>query len=179
MELDLELDTWRRHWQTESVVPADLKQRVERETRIMRRFVVAEVAVTVIWGGGSVGWAALSRRTDALVLTVGIWVFIAIAWTISLLLRRGAWTPATATTASFLELSILRCRRRREAIMAQSLLYVMILAFDLAWIYFEKAQRIPLDPWPFLSTRGLVWVWVITAALGAVAVWQRRKLSRE
>jgi hypothetical protein len=98
---------------------------------------------------------------------------------ISLLLRRGAWAPMTATTTAFLELSILRCRRRREAIIAQCVLYVMILAFELAWIYFDTARHAPLDPGTFLTSANLVWVWVMTAALGILALWQRRKLGRE
>ncbi len=179
MEPDVELDTWRRQWQTESVVPADLKQRVERETRLMRRFVAAEILVTVVIGGGSFAWAALSRRTDTAVLAAGVWVFIAMAWTMSWMLRRGAWTPVSSTTAAFLDLSILRCRRKRDAVAVQSVLYVMILAFDLVWIYFERAQRMPVDPRAFLTTGLVLWGWAITAALGVVAVWQRRKLSRE
>ena len=135
MEADVELDAWRRHWQSDSRVAPTLKQRVERETRAMRRFVVGEIVVTIVFGGGSLAWAALSLRTDVFVLALGVWAFIAIAWTISFLLRRGAWAPLTSTTMAFVELSILRCRRRRESIIAQAALYVMILGFDLAWIY--------------------------------------------
>jgi hypothetical protein len=179
MEPDVELDTWRRDWQAGSVVPADLTQRVERETRMMRRFVVAEIAVTVVFGGGSLAWAALSHRRDALGLVIAIWAFIAIAWTISWLLRRGAWGQVTTTTTAFLELSILRCRRRREAVIAQCVLYVMILSFDLAWIYFHRARQVSLGVATFLTTGSVLWVWMITAALAVVAVWQRRRLGRE
>ncbi len=179
MERDAELEAWRGYWQNASTVPADLQQRVERETRLMRRFVWLEIAVTLVFGAGSIAWAALSRRTDVLVLAIGIWAFIAIAWTIAMLLRRGAWTPVTATTSAFLELSILRCCRRREALIAQVVLYVLILAFDLAWIYFERNQRAPVDPVTFLTSGGVLWVWVITAALAVIAVRHQRKLDRE
>ena len=64
----------------------DLKERVERETRMMRRFLVGEVIITVVFCGGTLAWTLLSRRTDALVLAIGVWFFTAVAWTISYLL---------------------------------------------------------------------------------------------
>ena len=100
MEADRELDAWRRAWQAESPALPDLKARVERETRMMRRFVVAEVLVTAIIGGGSLVLALLSPAMDMFVLAIGVWVFIVIAWTISFLLRRGAWAPATPKSIS-------------------------------------------------------------------------------
>jgi hypothetical protein len=179
METDLEFEAWRRSWQAASSPSLDLGARVERETRLMWWGVVAEVLVTLVFGLGSLGWAVVSGRGDALVLTVGVWFFIAVAWTISLLLRRGAWAPVTSTTAAFLELSILRCRRTREAILAMAVLYVLILAFDLVWISAARAPRVSSDWWTLLTAGGVVWVWPITVALGAVGVWQRRKLRRE
>jgi hypothetical protein len=178
MQADVELDLWRRQWTAEPYDPSALRQRVERETRAMRWFVMAEIAVTIVFGGGTLTWAALSARTDALVLAVGVWVFIAMAWTISFLLRRGAWAPVTATTTAFLELSILRCRRRRESIVAQSVLYVLIVGFDLTWIYFARPSR-AAGVAAFLTSGEIAWVWVVTIVLAATAVWQRRRLGRE
>jgi hypothetical protein len=179
MDADLELDTWRRHWQAGPAVLPSLKQRVERETRAMRRLVIGEIVVTIVFGGGSLAWAALSLRTDVFVLALGVWAFIAIAWMISFLLRRGAWTPVTATTTAFVELSILRCRRRRESIVAQAALYVMILGFDLAWIYATRPASSERSVVSFLTSGEIAWVWALTAALGAAAIGQRRKLARE
>jgi hypothetical protein len=179
MQADVELGLWQRQWRSESHDPTGLKQRVERETRAMRRFVLGEIAVTIVFGGGSLAWAALSPRTDALVLALGVWVFIAMAWTISFLLRRGAWAPVTATTTAFLELSILRCRRRRESIVAQSVLYVLIVGFDLTWIYLAAPSRAASSVTAFLTSGEIAWVWIVTLALAATAVWQRRRLGRE
>jgi hypothetical protein len=113
------------------------------------------------------------------VLAVGVWAFLAMAWTLSLLLRRGAWTPMCTTTTAFLELSILRCRRRRESIVAQAVLYVLILAFDFTWIYFARLPAARPHPLAFLAAGSFVWVWAVTAVLGIVAVWQRKRLDRE
>jgi len=144
---------------------------------MMRRFVIVDVIITVVFCGGTLGWTLISRTTDALVLAIGVWFFTAVAWTISYLLRRDAWAPATLTTTAFLDLSILRCRRRHESIVAQSVLYVLILAFDLAWIYAGRADRASLIP--FLLSPGVAWVWVVTAVLAGIAVLQRRRLGRE
>ncbi len=179
MPADTELESWRRLWLAESRMPVDLKARVERETRWMRRTVFGEILITIGFGGGTLAWALLSGRTDALVLTIGVWVFIAIAWTIGLLLRRDAWAPASLSTAAFLDLSILRSRRRREAIVAQVVLYALILGFDLTWIYLRQPELARAGMVAFLTSGGVAWVWVITAALAVFAVRQRRKLGRE
>ena len=144
----------------------------------MRRFVVGEIIVTIIFGGGSLAGCA-SLRTDVFVLALGVWAFIAIAWTISFLLRRGAWTPLTATTMAFVELSILRCRRRRESIVAQALLYFMILGFNLTWIHFARGPAAGRPVIAFLTGSEFAWVWAITLALGVVAIKQRQRLARE
>jgi len=176
---DTELDSWRAQWRTAAPPPPDLKARVERETRMMRRSVAGELAVTLVFGGTTVVWAALSRRTDVVVLALGVWVFIAAAWTISYLLRRDAWAPATLSTTAYLDLSLLRCRRRRESIAAQAVLYVLILGFDLAWIYYFGREGRSRDVLSFLTSGGVEWVWPVTAML-AIAAWRGRlSLSRE
>jgi hypothetical protein len=177
MGADAELDSWRRSWHAGAAVMPELRDRVERETRMMRWFVVGEVIITVVFCGGTLAWTLLSRRTDALVLAIGVWFFTAAAWVISYLLRRDAWAPASLTTSAFLELSILRCRRRREAIVAQAVLYVLLLAFDLAWIY--AARGGPGGAIAFLTEPSIAWVWPVTAALAAVAIAQRRRLGME
>jgi len=178
MEADIELDSWRLLWQARAPVLPNVRALVERETRRMWWFVAGEIAVTIVFGGGSLGWAALSRRTDVLVLAIGVWLFIAMAWTLAFLLRRGAWAPAAATTTAFLDLAILRCRRRREAVVAQVVLYIMILGFDLTWIFFSTPRHAS-GALAFLTSSSIIWVWAITAALAVAAVSYRRKLARE
>ena len=181
MNTDTELDTWRKQWQARDDVPPDLRRSVERGTRHLRRGLVSEIAVTVVMGGGSAAWALLSQRVDALVLTTGIWVFIVIAWVRSMTLRRNLWKPVAETNAAFLDLSILRCRRGLQAITAQAALYVMILAFDLTWIYYyeRRVETAVHDSWSFLISGGNLVVWGVTAALAVVAVLYRRRLCRE
>jgi hypothetical protein len=177
VESDPELERWRGEWRSQDVIPTRLARRVERETRQMRWGVAGEIAVTVAIGGGTLGWAILSRRPDVAILAAGVWIIIAVAWTISILLRRGAWQPATTTTAAFLELSILRCERGLQAITAQALLFVPILGFDLVWLYSYREET---SVWTFLTRPPVVLIaWVGTAIAAAGALWYRRRLRRE
>ena len=179
MEPDTELGTWRRQWQSGDVIPSGLQQRVERETRHLRRARYGEIAVTVIMGGGATAWALISQRSIVVALAIGVWIFIAIAWAMSIGLRGDVLRPSAATTAAFLDLSIRRCRGRLRGLAAQCVLYVMILTFDLVWIYHYQAETRAMTPWTFLTSGGLLVVWAVTAALAAVAVWYRRRQRRE
>jgi hypothetical protein len=179
MVVDLELETWQRRWQTAAPAVPDFKARVERETRAMRWQLAGEILITVVFGGGTMGWAVASQRIDAIVLAAGVWSFIAIAWVVGLLLRRDAWAPTSLTTQAFLDLSILRCRRRREAIVAQVVLYVLILTFDLAWIYVATPHGTRYSVGAFLVSPGVAWVWLVTAVLAWRAVRRRRRLGHE
>ena len=106
-EPDRELEDWSRQWQADRSAPVDLRKMVEAGTRHMRRGRVGEVAVTIVMGGGSLAWAVSSQTPELIVLAIGIWVLLAFAWTASLLLTRGAWEPASSSTAAFLEISMM------------------------------------------------------------------------
>jgi len=130
-----------------------------------------------VMGGGSLGWAIVSRHAEVVVLAIAVWLFIAIAWTVSTLLSRGAWQPATATTTAFLEISILRCERGLQSISIQAVLYVIALAFDLVWLYDYRAE---VDLWTFLTRPAVIAIaWVGTPILAALAWWYRHRLRRE
>ena len=177
MQTDLELERWQDGWRAHDAIPADLVRQVTRGSRWMRWGVASEIAVTIAIGGGSLGWAVASRRSDVAILAGGVWIIIAIAWALSILLRRGAWQPATATTAAFLELSILRCERGLQAVAAQAALFVLILGFDLVWLYSFGAET---SVWAFLTRPVLVLiVWIGGAIAAAAALWYRRRLRRE
>ena len=80
MSLDTELETWRRDWQSENAVPADLRRRVERQSRWLKIGLAGDILVTVTIGGGVVAAAAVLPQTGMLLLVAATWSFIAIAW---------------------------------------------------------------------------------------------------
>jgi pimeloyl-ACP methyl ester carboxylesterase len=176
-EMDLELVRWQRQWRAQDATPPDLARSVEAGTRSMRRGIIAEILVTVVMGGGSIAWALATRRPDVSVLAIAVWIFIAVAWTASLLLRRGAWQPATATTAAFVDISILRCERSLQAIWIQVALYVVILTFDFVWLYFHLGMSSIREL--LVRPASLVALLVVTPMLAAAAMWYRRRLLRE
>jgi hypothetical protein len=178
MQPDPELEQWRREWQAHDPILPGIRQRVGRESRGMRRVRTVEVVNTVVLVGGSLAWAIVSRRPEIMTLAAAVCILFAIGWSISIALARGTWKPASATTAAFLDLSILRSRRRLQAVTTQCILYVVILAFDLAWLYHYRAGA-SLDVWTFLVSPRILPVWPVTAILAGTAVWYRRKLLRE
>jgi hypothetical protein len=179
MERDTELETWRRQWRRDDVIPPGLQQRVERETRNLRRARYAEWAVTVVFGGAAAGWALVAKRPIASAFAIGIWFFIAIAWAASIGLSRDIARPSAATTTAFLDLSIRRCRRRLQGLTAQGVLFVMILAFDLLWIYHYQGDTRPMDPKAFLTSGLMLVMWAVLAVPVAIGVRYRARLRRE
>jgi hypothetical protein len=94
-----------------------------------------------------------------------------------MLLSRGAWQPVAATTTAFVEISILRCERRLQAIWIQAALYVVILTFDLIWLYYYRAESSVTE---FLMRPAvLVFLFLVTPLTGAAGMWYRRRLLRE
>jgi hypothetical protein len=175
--VDLELELWQRQWRTQEGVPPDLARSVDAGTRRLRRWLIVEIANTIIIGGGVLVWAGLSRRTDVIVLAIAVGILFAVAWMASLLLRRGIWQPDTATTTAFVEISILRCERSLQAIWVQAALYVVILTFDLVWLYFYRGES---NVGEFLMRPAvLVFLFLVTPLVAAAAMWYRRQLLRE
>jgi hypothetical protein len=176
-EPDLELEGWQRHWQSQDAVPADLAQRVAAGTRSLRRGRIAEILTTIVMCGATALWALVSRSADVIVLAVGVWLLVAIAWAASTMLRRGISQPVTSTTSAFVEISILRCERSLHAITFQAAFYVVIVGFDLVWLYYYRAessvQELLMRP-PVIGV-----LTIVTPVLAAAAIWYRRRLQRE
>jgi hypothetical protein len=112
-----------------------------------------------------------------MVFAIAVWILLAVAWTASLLLRRGAWQPVTATTTAFVEVSILRHQRSLQAIWVQAVLYVVILVFDLVWLYYYRDESSVGEY--LMRPAVLVFLFLVTPLIAAAAMWYRRRLLRE
>lgn len=181
MQADHEFETWQRQWQSQPAVPIDLRRRVERDMRGRRRAMLASVAVTVVIGGGTSLWAARSGDPDALVLAFTVWIFIAVAWALTLRLERlrGPSRPVTDSTAAFLEYAIRSRRTRRQGITASAILYVVFFGFMLAWRYRTDTAAAAMTPWEYVTSARVITLLAISIALGVLAIYQRRRLDRE
>jgi hypothetical protein len=178
MSMDAELETWRREWQSETPVPADLRRRVERQSRWLKIGIAADILVTVAIGGGVTALAARAPRQEMLLLAAATWTFVAAAWAFRIATTRGLWAPAAIDTAAFVDLSVRRCRAQLQATVFGAALYVCELAFCMGWIYRHVAPRPPLLPWLFGSVfNGLVWL--ASLAFFVSLAWYRRKKRTE
>ncbi len=150
-------------------MPADLRRKVERGSRNLRLLLTLEVLIAVVLGGGSTLLATINQRTEMVVLSAAVWLFLGAAWTFALMTRRGTWSPVAVSTAEFLDLSIRRCQRRLASSGFGAGLYFVEMAFCLTWLYWDPARREPLPAIIFsvatpIFVVGLVWYWRKTRA---------------
>ncbi|MGO4883483.1 MAG: hypothetical protein ACLP59_22085 [Bryobacteraceae bacterium] len=178
MSLDIELETWRREWQSEAAVPPDLRRRVERQSRWLRIGIALDILVTVVIGGAVILLAVRAPQPDMLVLAAGTWSFIAAAWAFRMRVSRGLWKPAALDTAAFLDLSIHRCRAQIKAAGFGAGLVVVEFTFLLAWIHRHSAPQAPWFAWLFGSMANR-FVWLLSAAFMVFLAWYRRKKRAE
>ena len=181
MNIDAELDVWRRQWQSGvEPVPPDLLRKVELQSRFMKIAFAADILVTAGIGGGVIALAVRSPKPDILLLAIVTWLFIFAAWTFSLTVNRGTWSPAALDTASFVDLSIRHCRARLAAVRFGTVLYLSEIAFCLGWIYRHAPQNRPsLLAWLVFSSLLIDMVWMCTLAFFAFLFWYRRKKRAE
>jgi hypothetical protein len=180
MNVDTELEAWRRQWQSETGVPLDLRRKVQRQSLLMKLALVADILVTVTIGGGTAAWAAHAPHPSTILLAAWTWIVIAAAWTFTLTVNRGNWSPSAEDTAVFVDLSVRRCRARLEAIRFAAGLFVVQIVFVLGWVYNNSpAQSAPLLTWLLFSSLPIDVVWISTAAFFGFLVWYRRRIQDE
>jgi hypothetical protein len=180
MNQEAELDLWRRQWQSETTVPLDLRKKVERQTRFMKIGLLGDILVTIVIGGGTIGWALRSRQSDIVLLAAVTWLFLAAAWMFTLAVNRGNWSPSTLDTAAFVELSVRRCRGRLAALRFGAVLFLCQIVFCLGWVYnHSPAVRKPLLPWLFFSSLPIDIVWMAALAFFVFLIWYRGRKRAE
>ena len=67
--------------------------------------------------------------------------------------------------------------RRLQAIWIQAALYVVILTFDLIWLYYYRAESSVTEV--LMRPAVLVFLCLVTPLAAAAAMWYRRRLLRE
>jgi hypothetical protein len=180
MNADTELEIWRKRWQSGTTVPLELRTKVERQSRFMKIALIADILVTIVIGGGTTAWALRSPRPDIVLLAVATWLFLAAAWTFTLTVNRGNWSPSAQDTAAFVDLSVRRCQGRLAAIWFASGLFLFQIVFVLSWVYRNSpAHRQPLLTWLLFGSTPIDIVWLCTFAFVSFLVWYQRKKRAE
>jgi hypothetical protein len=175
MSVDAELDAWRREWQSERRELPDLSVRVRRHSRFMKAMLASETAVTVVIGGGAVGWAVRTAETDVIVLAGAVWLFLAAAWIFAFKSRKGCWAPAAQSASAYLDISIRRCRGSMAASIFGTVLYFCEIFFCLIWIYRRTSSSTGLSPYAFLTSPIIIGVWACTVVFVVAMIWYRRR----
>ncbi|HEX5226322.1 MAG TPA: hypothetical protein VFW44_01370 [Bryobacteraceae bacterium] len=180
MNVDSELELWRREWQSEETVPLELRSKVERESRRMKIALIADVLVTVTIGGAMAGWAIRDPQPSIILLAAWTWVVIAAAWAFVVKTNRGNWSPSAEETAVFVELSVRRCRSKLVAMRFAVGLFLVQMAFVLGWVYNNSpVAGTPVLRWLAFSSVPIDIVWLSTAVFFGALAWYRRKERAE
>jgi hypothetical protein len=187
VEVDRELELWRAEWQAVQPPPdraAALRRRVVRRSRGLVLGAVLEAAVALA-GCAALAWIAGRHRAPldvAFALGLGllfVGLLAAVHWN-----RRGVWRPAAATTRAFLDLSILRCRRRLRGVRLGLWALLVEDALLAPWLAHRLAARAAAGE--AIGVRNYLFGYGLLAALSlavlaysaAVAGYTRRELPR-
>jgi len=179
MTTDLDLEALRKEWQAEESIPPTLRRDVERQSRSMKISLAGDILVTIVIGGGSTAWALLSSQKDAGYVAFGAWMFIAAAWMFVLMTNRGLWSPSAMDAASFMDLSIRRCRASLAATWFAATLFVAETVFGLGWVYRHADLHESIRRWLLFSSIRIDLVWISTIAFAAGLLWFRARKKRE
>ena len=178
MKENVELDRWRLLWQARAEGPdaADLRDRVERETRRRKAALIAPVLVTLVIGGGTTALAVATRGTQEIAVAIEAWLSIAVTWAVALWIDRGSWAPLGNTTTAFVDISIQRCRSDITGLHVAALLYVAQFVTILALKQFLSPVPVLdlLTAWPVVLIG-----WVAFPIFLAWAIWYGRRRERE
>ncbi len=115
---------WQQLWQSHRLVPIELVRRVERQTLRMQALRIAEIAVTIVMGGGLIAATIvhpLMEQTYWVALTLLTWVFIIAAWTVSLRITGSAWNAAEPSVSAYVDLQVRRYKQQINGIRSGSI----------------------------------------------------------
>jgi len=179
MSTDFDLEALREDWQAQDSVPPTLRRDVERQSRQMKIGLAGDIVVTVVIGGGSIAWALLSGQKDAGYVAFGTWMFIAAAWMFVLMINRGLWAPSAMDAATFIDLSIRRCKASLASTWFAAMLFVAEIVFGLSWAYRHADLHEPVWKWLLFRSARIDFVWLATLGFVVGLFWFRSKKKRE
>jgi len=185
MTLDEEFTAWRDEWRKDPAMPIQLVQRIERHTARMQTLRAAEIIVTILVGGAVVAAAVMHPMLDQtywVTFAAGIWLFLAIAWIVSIRSTRDSWRVAEQTTAGYVSLQVRRIERQLERSVLSAIFGALLSAFVLTFVYQAVAHSLANrgvrmggeDAASFWIVGGVVNLVVIVAGIG-----QRRRMRAE
>lgn len=182
-EPDDELREWMSDWQVgpepEPEVRDAIRRRVRRQSRKLVLYTAGELTLGLLMLAFVIRTAVARPVFFNVAAMAGLALAILWAVTYSLWSSRGTWRPAAETTTAFLDLSILRCRRRLNALRAGWWLLAVELAIMIPWLHLllrSGGANAPLTPGYAAAFGFLILVASLAVAFLIVA---KRKARRE
>ena len=182
MTADIELESWRRQWQSGSQSASDadateaLRDRVLRETSGIKWGLIAPILVTLVAGGAVLVPALRTGEALDVLLAVESWIFIVVIWIGSLWIARGTWRPLADTTAAFVDVSI----RRREAYLRGATFGACLYVSQLVFMVLAIGKASPTGIVGTLqSSTVILYGWIALPSLVAALYWFRRRQRAE
>jgi len=178
MSTDVELESWRRQWQSRSepAVDADvielLRRRVLRETRSNKLMLVWPILVTILVGGWITSRALRTGQGLDVLLAIEGWIFIVVMWAGCMWIARGTWRPLADTTAAFVEVSI----RRGEANLRGATFGACAYVVQVLFVVLALGVASPVGFGPLLTSVYVIVTGWIGVPVGLVVLgWFRRR----
>jgi len=181
---DRELAGWIDTWKAEPGPPeaarAAILRRVKRRSRNLLLAVAGDVVITIGVLVYFVPRMVRSGHPADIAGATAVALLTAVALVFGLLNRRGLWRPADTTTAAFLDLAELRCRRSLRLVRFSGVFLAVEIALLAPWLWSLIGRRpgyrpFGIDPWLFTG----LWFAVICAPIVGWLVWYGRRVRRE
>ena len=153
---------WQKRDDQVAADPHSLRAKVQRETAIMRRGLIVEIAFSVAVVAMTLWDLVSDHGPGTLLIVIDTWAVLAIVWAFALSGRRGLWAPSAESTEAYLVLS-----RRRAELRLRTAWFA--LALVVAQLLVARAASVPSS---------LV-QWIFSAGWIAWAVWLRHKAVGE
>ena len=165
-------ERWRATWREGGRAPpalAVLRQQVQREQRRIAFTAVAEVVVALAAASGIAAALVHTPSGHPAAWGATVLVLIAIAFTsaVILLRRGGQWLPLTQSTQTFVDLSLVRCRRQLRAVRLTWILIALELVFLVPW--WAGGLRSHGEAW--LSPLFVLSAWLPMSLIAALFAW--------
>ena len=173
---DPELDQWSELFRSEQVEPAEIVTRAQQAIRRFHLWIYAEVAVTIIVGGGALCWSIRAHQRAFTALTV---VAIAAPWLFRLTNDWNDFSGATTTTDSYLNILLRRLRSNLRSADFSAVLFFVLLGLMSAWGFREWNRESPLTLGEYLALPANIAVAIGTSVFYVWLILYRRKLQKE
>lgn len=178
------MDAWQSEAPGDPPAPLaeEVRKRIRRKVRWHSYWLLFLAVSEIALAAGMTAWMVLDvldlRRPVDLVALIGTVVLFGVAFYYSFRNRRGTWWPAAESTATFVDLSIERCRRKLRTVRFLPKLLgggVTFLAVWGTWAFLSRPEPPPAAQW--IEFFGFLVLYpAVYLAWGA---WYKRKTLRE